>query len=135
MAQEDIYKLAETRQCRMVFPGTLNANGTLFGGEMMKWMDEVAFITATRATRQRIFTARVDQIEFIAPIEENSIIEIIGSVRGASPVKLEVEVLLYAESQHMNTRHKAARAVFVMTALNENNKVTRLSFPALSETF
>jgi acyl-CoA hydrolase len=75
MSQEELFQEPETRQCKMVFPGTLNANGTLFGGEVMKWMDEVAF---------------------------------------------------YSSEQHF-----APKAVFVMTALNENNKVTRLYIPQL----
>jgi len=128
---DDIFKASETRQCKMVFPGTLNANGTLFGGEIMKWMDEVAFIAATRATRQRMFTARVENIEFISPVPENSIIEIVGNVIYRGSVKLEVQVQVFVESLHGPDRSVAARAVFVMTALNDKNKVTRLSFASV----
>ena len=45
-----------TKQYRVVFPKHLNSNGTFFGGEAMQWLDEVAFITATRFTRQRMIT-------------------------------------------------------------------------------
>ncbi len=131
MKQENIFKASETRQCKMVFPCTLNANETLFGGEILKWMDEVAFITATRATRQRMFTAKVEQVEFLCPVEENSIAEIIGTIKNAGPVKLEVDVHLYVESLYNPGQCLSAKAVFVMTALNENNKVTRLSNPEL----
>jgi acyl-CoA hydrolase len=132
MTQEVFCKGAETRQCKMVFPGTLNANATLFGGEIMKWMDEVAFITATRATHQRMFTAKVEQVEFLCPVEENAIVEIIGTVKKAGPVKLIVDVRLYVELLYNSGRNLAAEALFVMTALNEKNKVTRLSFPSLT---
>ena len=134
MAGTSVTNSRETRQCKMVFPGTLNANGTLFGGEMLKWMDEVAFIAATRATRQKMFTAKVHQIEFIAPVCENSIVEIVGTIKSAGPVKLEVEVNVFTEPLYDSQNLKAATAVFVMTALNENNKVTRLSYSALTET-
>ncbi|MGM0375324.1 MAG: acyl-CoA thioesterase [Bacteroidota bacterium] len=135
MAQEEFNNSAETRQCKMVFPGTLNANGTLFGGEMLKWMDEVAFITATRVTRQKMFTAKVNEIEFIEPVYENSIVEIVGNLKKIGPVKLEISVSLFAESLHESGQQKAAEAVFVMTALDENNRVRRLSYPALTESF
>ncbi len=117
----------------MVFPGTLNANSTLFGGELMKWMDEVAFICATRATRQRMFTAKVENLEFICPVKENAIAEVIANVKNAGPVRLEIEVEIYGESLYASDRHLAAKAVFVMTALNDNNKVTRLSVPEFLE--
>ena len=52
-----------TRQFKAIFPNTLNANETLFGGEAMKWMDEVAYITATRFTRQRMFRSEENTAE------------------------------------------------------------------------
>lgn len=121
------YKGAETRQCKMVFPGTLNANETLFGGEMMKWMDEAAFICSTRATRQRMFTAKVEDVEFLCPVKENSIVEIVARVKNAGPVKLEIVVEAWVESLYDSGQNLASRASFVMTALNEKNKVTRLT--------
>lgn len=53
MMEERIIQ-SETRQFKAIFPNTLNANETLFGGQAMKWMDEVAYITATRFTRQKM---------------------------------------------------------------------------------
>lgn len=131
MSQQELFQEAETRQCKMVFPGTLNANETLFGGELMKWMDEVAFICATRVTRQKMFTVKVEGLEFICPVKENSIAEIIAGVKNAGSVRLEIEVEMYTESLFSPERQLASRALFVMTALNDHNKVTRLSIPQL----
>jgi len=33
-----------TKQFKALFPGTLNANGTLFDGQALKWMDEVTYM-------------------------------------------------------------------------------------------
>jgi len=129
MSQQELFQDAETRQCKMVFPGTLNANETLFGGELMKWMDEVAFICATRATRQRMFTASVEKLEFTCPVKEKSIAEVIARVKNAGSVKLEIEVKMYTEFLHSSERQLAAKADFIMTALNDSNKVTRLLLP------
>ncbi|PWD98837.1 acyl-CoA thioesterase [Marinilabilia rubra] len=131
--QNKIFRGAETRQCKMVFPGTLNANETLFGGEMMKWMDEAAFICSTRATRQKMFTAKVENVEFLCPVKENSIVEIVARVKNAGPVKLEIVVEAWMESLYDSGRKLACRADFIMTALNEKNKVTRLAVPDFVE--
>jgi acyl-CoA hydrolase len=101
----------------------------------MKWMDEVAFICATRVTRQKMFTAKVENIEFICPVKENSITEVIAVVKKAGPVRLEIEVKMYTESLYSSNRHLASKAVFIMTALNEKNNVTRLSIPYLVNSF
>lgn len=135
MTTEQFYAASETRQCKMVFPGTLNANETLFGGELLKWMDEVAFITATRATRQRIFTARVEGVEFLKPIPENTIAEVVGSLKQAGPVKMVVEVRVFSESLYEKDQTLVAKATFTMIALNEKDHPTRLVFPALTATF
>ncbi len=129
MEQENLYKSAETRQCKMVFPGTLNANETLFGGEVMKWMDEVAFITATRFTRQRMFTAKVKNVDFICPIRENSIVEIVGTIENVGMAKLEVKVELFCESLYECGPYSGVKALFVMTALDNENNITRLAVP------
>lgn len=131
MSQQEFFRDAEARQCKMVFPGTLNANGTLFGGDLMKWMDEVAFICATRATRQKMFTAKVENVEFIFPVQENSIAEVVANVKNAGSVRLEVEVKIFSESLYSTEKDVAAKAVFIMTALNEKDRVTRLAIPEL----
>ncbi len=129
MRLQQFYDSIETRQCKMVFPGTLNANETLFGGELLKWMDEIAFITATRATRQRMFTAKVEQVEFLKAITGNSIVELVGRIKEAGPVKLFVEVTAYTEALYEPDRQVAAKASFLMTALNAMNQVVRLAVP------
>ena len=45
-------KLSETNMIKCIFPDTTNHYNTLFGGTALNWMDEVAFITATRFSRK-----------------------------------------------------------------------------------
>ncbi len=51
---EDRITASITRQFKAVFPCMLNDNKTVFGGEVLKWMDEVAYITATRFAREKM---------------------------------------------------------------------------------
>jgi acyl-CoA hydrolase len=64
MIPEDKIKAAETHIFKAVFPNTTNHYDTLFGGTAMYLMDEVAFITATRFTRQKMVTVSSDRIDF-----------------------------------------------------------------------
>ena len=61
---EERIKNSETRIFKAVFPNTTNHYDTLFGGTAMHMMDEVAFITATRFSRQRMVTVSSDKIDF-----------------------------------------------------------------------
>lgn len=53
---------SETKQDRIVFPNALNDHNTLFGGVAMQWMDEVAYITAIRFTKNKMDPVAADKI-------------------------------------------------------------------------
>ena len=114
---------SETRQFNVVFPNTLNDHETLFGGVAMKWMDEVAYITATRFARLKMVTISTDKIKFKHAIKPGTIAEIIGKVVGISNFKLDIEVEIWVENMHSYDRLKAVDAVFTFAAINEKGKL------------
>jgi acyl-CoA hydrolase len=116
----------KTTHYKVVFPRDLNNNGTLFGGLAMQWMDEVAYITATRFTRKKMVTVSVSKVNFIAPVEPNMIVEISGTVQKVSSVKMEVLVEIFQEDMYSDFRNKAVDATFIFAAVDENNKPVRL---------
>ncbi len=59
----------------------------------------------------------------------------VANVKNAGSVKLEVEVRIFSEPLYSSEQQLAAKALFVMTALNEKNNVTRLSFPEFIHSF
>lgn len=125
---EEQIRLSETRQFKAIFPSTLNANEILFGGQAMQWMDEVAYITATRFTRQRMFTVKTENIRFLKAVNPDSIVEVVGRVEKAESVKLRVKVEIYVEQMYGNEREKAIEGVFVFAALDQNRKPVRIDY-------
>ncbi|PWJ44271.1 acyl-CoA thioesterase [Sediminitomix flava] len=125
---EELIKQSETRQFKAVFPNTLNANETLFGGKAMQWMDEVAYITATRFTRQRMFTVKTGDIKFLKAVTQDSIVEVVGKVIDAGAVKLKVQMEIYVEDMYSRKREKAIESEFVFACLDENNKPKRIDY-------
>lgn len=121
-------QLSETRQFKAIFPNTLNANETLFGGQAMQWMDEVAYITATRFTRQRMFTVNTENIKFLKAVNPDSIVEVVGRIEKAELVKLKVKVEIYVEEMYGTGRIKAIEGVFVFAALDQNRKPIRIDY-------
>lgn len=117
------------RQSRVVFPKDLNPNGTLFGGAAMGWMDEIAYIVATRFTRQRMFTMSTDNVKFLRPVLPDQIVEAVGFVVKATAVKLFIKVEIYAEAKYEEKREKAVEASFVFVAMNENLSPCRIRYP------
>lgn len=120
---------SETRQFKAIFPSTLNANETLFGGQAMQWMDEVAYITATRFTRQRMFTVNTENIRFLRTISPGSFAEVVGRVEKVGAAKLTVTVEIFVEEMYGEKREKAVEGAFIFASLDENNKPKRMTYP------
>ena len=49
-------------------------------------------ITATRFTRQRMFTVNTENIKFLKAVHPNSIVEVVGRVVKTEAVKLSVQI-------------------------------------------
>jgi acyl-CoA hydrolase len=62
---------------KWVKPEDLNPNGTLFGGELLAWIDEeVALYTIIQLENSKIVTKYMSEINFMASARQGDIIEI-----------------------------------------------------------
>lgn len=118
----DRIRKSETHQFRMVLPGTLNDNGNLFGGNALKWMDEVAYITAQRYARMKMVTIAVGKVNFRKAITNGTMVELIGRVVEVGNVKLTISVEVYSESINSFERELAIDSLFTFSAINDQNK-------------
>lgn len=120
MTIDERIEKSESRIFKAVFPNTTNHYDTLFGGTAMQLMDEVAFITATRFSRQRMVTVSSDRIDFTKPIPAGTIVELVGRVSQLGRTSLKVQVEIYIEEMYSATREKAVKGEFTFVALDEN---------------
>jgi acyl-CoA hydrolase len=106
----------------MVFPGTTNHYGTLFGGDALKLMGKAAFVTATRHARQVMVMAATNRIDFKAPINGGDMVELVSRVKMTGRSSLTVEVRLSAERLLTGQRRRSATAEFVMVAVDHTGR-------------
>lgn len=121
-------ELARTRLYKAVFPGETNHYETLFGGMALNWMDEIAFIAATRFTRQKVVTVSTDKINFNTPIPTGSLVELDAKIGMVGNSSIEVIVDIYTEDMYSEKREKAVTGKFVLVAIDENKKATKIRF-------
>lgn len=126
MTIEEKIKAAETRIFKAVFPNTTNHYDTLFGGTAMMMMDEVAFITATRFSRQYMVTVSSDRIDFTKPIPAGTIVELIGSITHIGNTSMKVRVDIFVEQMYSDHREKAVTGEFSFVAIDHNKKPTAI---------
>lgn len=61
---------------KLVLPGNLNHYGYLFGGDLLKWVDEYAWIAATLEYPDCNFvTLGMDKVEFKSSVREGTILK------------------------------------------------------------
>ncbi|MEM8528409.1 MAG: hotdog domain-containing protein [Bacteroidota bacterium] len=62
---------------KLIKPGDLNANNTLFGGQLLKWIDEEAGIYAmTKLDSKRVVTKYISEINFVSSAVQGDVIEV-----------------------------------------------------------
>ena len=62
---------------KLIRPSDLNANNTLFGGSLLKWIDEEAGIYAmSKLDSQKVVTKYMSEINFISSARQGDLIEI-----------------------------------------------------------
>lgn len=111
---------------KAVFPNTTNHYDTLFGGTAMQLMDETAFITATRFSRQQMVTVSSDKIDFKKPIPAGTIVELDGYVTYVGNTSLKVRVDIFVEEMYTDFREKAVSGEFTLVAIDENKNPIKI---------
>jgi acyl-CoA hydrolase len=110
---------------KLVQPGDLNANGTLFGGKCLAWIDEEAAIYASIETRhKRVVTKSISEINFVAPAYQGDVVEIGIALKTVGTTSVTLEVVV-RDLTTQKTIVEISEMVFV--CVDETGKPTRHS--------
>lgn len=114
-----VKKVSESRttQQYLICPTHLNHYGRLFGGHLLKWIDELAGIVATRHCGATVTTAAIDNLQFLAPAYAGDMIVLQGMVTYVGRSSMEVRVDTYRESLD-GTRENINRAYMDMVCID-----------------
>ena len=115
-----------TRVTKLVFPQDTNPIGTLYGGTALHWMDEVAFLTATRYARRQVVTVSMDRVDFKVAIPEGAIVELVGEVVRVGRTSMTINVKILQEDTKASTQELAIEGTLVMVAVDDKMKPVAL---------
>lgn len=110
---------ALTKTFKAVFPGETNHYDTLFGGTALQWMDEVAFIAATRFTREKVVTVSSDKVNFKVPIPSGTLVELIASITRVGKSSVDISVDVWKESMYVDQRELALHGSFTFVVVGD----------------
>lgn len=105
---------------KWVKPEDLNANGTLFGGKLLAWIDEeAALYSIIQLENRKVVTKYMSEIDFKSSAREGDIVEI-----GIVPVNFgKTSLVLDCEVRNKMTRETIIRVTnIVMVNLGEDGE-------------
>lgn len=108
------------RTRKMIAARDLNSNGTLFGGRVLDWIDEEAFIFAScQLDSTSVVTRSMSEINFVATARQGEVIEV-----GMEAVSFgRTSITLHCEVRNRQTKKTITaveRIVFVL--VDENGR-------------
>lgn len=89
-----------TEQQYLICPAHINHYGRLFGGQLLKWIDELAGIVAIRHCGATVTTAAIDNLQFQAPAYTGDMIVLQGQVTYVGRSSMEIRVDTYREAMN-----------------------------------
>ena len=110
-----------TQQQYLICPAHINHYGRLFGGQLLKWIDELAGIVAIRHCGTTVTTAAIDNLQFQAPAYTGDMIVLEGRVTYVGQSSMEVRVDTFREALD-GSREMINRAYMDMVAIDCRGK-------------
>lgn len=108
----------------MVLPPDTNHHGTMFGGKLMAYIDDVATISATRHSRHPVVTASTDSVDFLHPVRLGDSVCVESFVTWAGKTSMEVFVKVTTENLLTGDRSICTIAFLTFVALDNTGKPT-----------
>ncbi len=119
-------RLSRAVKSAFVLPPDTNHYGTIFGGRVMAYIDDVAAISATRHARKPVVTASMDSVDFLYPIKSGQSICLESFVTWSRKTSMEVFVKVVSEDLLTGVRRVCATSFLTFVALDENGRPSEI---------
>jgi acyl-CoA hydrolase len=116
--------LSATTMTELVLPTHANSLGSVFGGQVMAWIDLCAAICAQRHTGHIVTTAGIDDLSFDRPITVGQVAVLRARVTAAFRSSVEVQVQVDGEDARTGERWPCVSAFATFVAVDADLKPT-----------
>ena len=116
--------LLETRieNRQLVYPNHANNLGTVHGGYVMMWMDQLGAMSAMRFAGRTCVTARMDQVNFERPVDVGDITLIEAYVYACGESSVRVRLRAAGEAPRTGDSVATAESYAVFVAIDEDGR-------------
>jgi acyl-CoA hydrolase len=113
---------SEMTTVRLMMPTDGNVLGNVFGGAIMRYMDEVAGIVAFHHARKNVVTASIDRMDFYAPVYVGNLLILKAAINFVGKSSMEVGVRIEAEDPLTGATAHTGSCYLTFVALDGDGK-------------
>jgi acyl-CoA hydrolase len=110
-----------------MMPQDANIQGNVYGGTIMKLMDEIAGAVAALHSRTNVVTASVDQMSFYEPVFIGDLLLLKASVNFVGKTSMEVGVRIEARDLKSGKTTHTGSSYLTFVALDVNGNPTEIA--------
>ncbi|WLV25031.1 acyl-CoA thioesterase [Aciduricibacillus chroicocephali] len=113
--------IAESRtvQSRLVLPANTNHIGTIFGGNVLAYIDEIGAIAAMKHSESTVVTASIDSVNFVSSAKTGDVLNLEAIVTYTGTTSMEVYVRVSAHNLLENREQLTTESFLTMVAVDE----------------
>jgi acyl-CoA hydrolase len=107
---------------RLMMPTDANPMGNVYGGSIMKYIDEIASVIAIRHCRTNTVTASIDRMDFFHPVYIGNLLILKGALNFVGTTSMEVGVRVEAEDLKTGNRMHTGSCYLTMVSIDASGK-------------
>jgi acyl-CoA hydrolase len=118
--------VSKTVVARVMMPQDANISGNVFGGTILKMVDEICYVAATKHARTNIVTASVDSMRFLSPVHVGDLLTLKANVNAVWHTSMEVGVRIEAEDPRADEVRHTGSSYLTVVALDSEGRPTEV---------
>lgn len=116
--------ISVTEMTEYVLPQHTNVHGTVFGGQIMAWVDICAAICAQRHAGRPCVTAFVDDLHFRRPVRIGQVVRLRAQLRATFRTSMEIEVRVWGEDSTTGDHWPTVECLTTFVAIGDDGRPT-----------
>ena len=106
----------------IAMPADTNPNGDIFGGWLLSQMDLAGGSLASRTSRGRIVTVKIDAMTFLNPVHVGAEVSIYTKLLSVGRTSMRIDIAAWSRTRECDDFLKVTEGQFIYVAIDENGK-------------
>ena len=113
---------SRTHQTRLIMPSDTNHHKSIFGGQVLRYIDEIAALAAMKHSKGEVVTASIDSVDFISSAYAGDVLELESVVTCTGRSAMEVYGRVICRDLKSGAERLTTESFVTMVAIDDNGK-------------